>query len=270
MLDRKIGLLSLLFAISLVPQVSAARIQMGVSLVPEDNISSESFTMDLTILNSGDEAAREVTVSLLLPGGFSADDIYAGTMEPGRPFHGTFEVRVPGSVNPGLYPVVLKTHYTDANAYPFSTVSPSFIKYRSSAPVMTRGRIGNLTLAGQGEKNLLVEFDNLDEKPHSVLITVRIPDEIKAREYSKHVSIGAKETGEASFPLKSFGALPGSIYYVFAQAEYDDGGLHYSSIAQGRVDIVSEEERGLEAPPWLFAAVLALLIIAAAYMQVRK
>ena len=262
--------MAVLAVFSLVYPVSASRIQMGVSLVPEGDMTGGSFAMNLTILNSGDEAAHDVQASLLLPDGFSSEPIYAGTMDPQVPVFGAFRVLMDGSVNPGLYPIVLKTHYTDANAYPFSTVAPSFLRYKTSAPVMMRGEVGNVTLAGQAEKTIEVRFDNLDDKPHDALIRLMIPDEMKAAESSKRLRIGPKESGRVSFPLKSFGALPGSVYVVFATAEYDEAGLHYASIASGRVEIVAEEKGGLEAPPWLPAGILALLLIIVIYLQVRK
>jgi hypothetical protein len=251
-------------------QVDASRIQMGVTLSPPERVSGGDFEMNLTVVNSGDEAAHDVQASLLLPDGFSSHTLFPGTMEPGIPYNGRFNVSANETVNPGLYPIVLKTHYTDANAYPFSTVSPAYLRYKTQTPIMLRGQISDLTLAGQGEKDLEVAFSNLDEKPHNVLVRLHIPDELKTGEYSEKLGIMAKDEGKVRIPLKSFGALPGSVYIIFASAEYDEGGLHYSSIASGKVEIVGKEEGGFQMPTWIIGAVLAVLILAAVYYQVKK
>lgn len=257
-------------SISLFAQcVQASRIQIGVSM--QEKVTGGNITMVLTAANSGDEPANDVQLSLLLPDGFSSAPIQAGMMEPNRPFSGEFAVIPVGSPNPGIYPVVLKTRYTDANTYPFSTVSPAYLKYGSSTPTMLRGHIGNLSLSGQNEEALEVSFDNLDEKPHDVLVRLRIPDEIKAQEDSKVLTIGPKDSGKAVFRLKSFGALPDSGYIVFASGEYDDGGLHYSSVASGMIRIVREEDNSsFQAPTWLPAAALVLLVAVVIIWQVKR
>jgi hypothetical protein len=180
----------------------------------------------------------------------------------------SFNVAASSSVIPGVYPLVVKTHYADANAYPFSTVSPNFIRYRQPTPFKLRGTIKEVSLAGDSKKNLVLEVSNLDSKAHNLLVRFHLPDELAADYYSTEVNVQPRGTGKVSVPLKAFGALPGSSYVVFASMEYDEGGLHYSATAGGLVKVGAEEAGGM--PSWLPLAVLALLVAAFIYTQIRR
>jgi hypothetical protein len=251
---------------ALVGCCSASYIQMGVTVSPPDVVAENVFPLNLTVVNSGDEAAHDVLASLKLPAGFSSEPVYAGLLQPNMPFDGAFRVSVSESVKPGTYPYVLKTHYTDANAYQFSTVSPGFIRYKKPTPSMLRGKMGEVSISEGVEKTLELEVSNLDEKPHKVYVRVHTPDEIAAGQYPGEIAVDARGIGRLQVPVKSFGALPGSAYVVFASLEYDDEGLHYGSTAAGTVKITVKEES--EVPSWLPMAALGLLVVAFVGYQV--
>ena len=94
--------------------------------------------------------------------------------------------------------------------------------------------------------------------------TDQLPDELKAGYYSTELNVDAQGVASATIPVKSFGALPGSTYVVFAAMEYEGQG-HYGSIAQGTVSIMSPDETGM--PSWLPLAGLGLLVLAFVYYQ---
>jgi hypothetical protein len=245
----------------------ASVIQMGVTVLSGDFVSGSTFGMDFSIVNSGDEPAHDVQATLSLPEGFSAETAYVGLLAPNAPSRGTFNISVPSGVTPGVYPVFLKIHYKDANAYPVSTVSPAFIRYVKPAPTLMRGQIAAAELAGKAEASLSVQIDNLDAKPHTVLVRLHMPDEIKSSFYSTEVSINAKDQALLSVPIKSLGALPGSTYQVFASMNYESEGLHYGSTASGIVKIVEEKTNNL--PSWLPISLLLALIVAFVILQFK-
>jgi len=265
-LKRILGVIGFLFLAA--GFSSASFIQIGVTVSSPDIVTENEIILNFSVSNTGDEAAHDVQVSLALPDGFTSEPVYMGVLEPNRPFSGGFRIVISDSVKPGTYPVVLTTHYTDANAYPFSTVSPTFIRYRRPTPIKLRGEVSEVKLYGEAEKDLTLKISNLDERPHKVGVRLHLPDELKATYYSTEVNVDARGVGTVTIPIRSFGALGGSSYLVFATMEYEQDGLHYASTASGMASILAEQEKTL--PNWLPFAGLVLLVVAVVYTQLRK
>jgi hypothetical protein len=247
---------------------SASYIQMTVTVYASDVLSAEDFGLNYTVVNTGDEAAHDVQLSLGLPEGMSSEPVYAGVMQPNQPVSGVFNVTSSGSLLPGTYSVFVKTQYTDANTYPFSTISPTTIRYLQASPVMLRGVIDAPTLSKDSQQQLRLQVSNLDTKPHHVHVRFHIPDELKAGYYSTTVDVDAKQDAAVSVGLESFGALPGSSYVVFASMEYEEDGVHFGATASSIVPVVENTDETL--PSWAPAAALLILAAAFIYYQVRR
>ena len=243
---------------------------MAVTVPPAAVETGRDIPLNISVVNTGDEAAYDVQLSLMLPDGFEAEPIPVGLLPPNAPYADSFRVRVADSVKPGTYPAVLKTHYADANAYPFSTVSPAFIRYGQSTPNRLQGRLRELSLAGERTGELVLEAGNLDDRPHTVSVRLHLPDELVAEYYSRTVEVRPRGAEKVGFQVKSLGALPDSSYAVFATMEYDEGGLHYSSAAGGVVRILSGDAGGADFMSWLPPAALVALISLFIYIQFRR
>jgi len=263
-MDKKIFFVAVLFFVSV---ASASFIRMTADIQVEPIVSGSSTKVNVSLVNSGDEPAHDTQLSLILPDGFSTDSAYAGVMYPNAPYENVFGVNISGGLLPGRYPLVLKIHYSDANAYPFSVVSPSFIMYEQATPVMVRGSMPELQLGVSEEKQLKLSLSNMDSKPHNLKVRLITSDEIVSDPHEKEVQINANGQTDLMFNVKPFGALPDSTYVVFATIEYDDS-LHYSSIATGVVKVVREES-GLNLS-WLPVAVLLILIGLFIYYQLKR
>ncbi|MFH1055401.1 MAG: NEW3 domain-containing protein [Candidatus Altiarchaeota archaeon] len=271
-MDVRVALAGVL-VVFLAGSCSASYITMGVTVTPPEVVAEDVFQLKVTVLNSGDEEAHDVQLSLSLPEGFSSEPVYVGVLPPGRPYEHTFDVSIEDFVKYGTYPAMVKTHYADANAYPFSTISPTFIRYKQPTPFQIRGNVGEVSLVAGSEKDkeLVLEVSNLDDKPHKILVKFHLPDELKAGFYSTELELNERDAGKVTVPLRSFGALAGSTYVVFASMEYEDGGLHYSATSGGIVRIVAQEaeEKG-DGTSWIPAAVIAALVAALVYYQVKR
>jgi hypothetical protein len=243
---------------------------MTVTVTQNVVVTEKNTTLNVTVMNSGNEAAYDVQLSLILPEGFTTEPIFAGVLQPNVPYMGSFRVGIDDSAKPGTYPVVVKTHYADANAYPFSTVTPTFIRYGQPTPFKLRGAIKEVSLVGDSKKDIVLEVSNLDNKPHDVLVRFHLPDELAADYYSTEAPVQPHGISEVRVPVKSFGALPDSSYVIFASMEYDEGGLHYSSTAGGMIKILAKEVVGDDMPSWVPLAVLVALIALFIYLQIRK
>ncbi len=265
----KDGLLNAFLVLCLLSgSCSASYIQMTVSVAQTEVVTEDSFPLNVTVLNTGDEPAYDVQVDLVLPEGFTAEPAHLGVLNPNAPQTHSYTVSVNDSVKPGTYAVVLKTHYTDANAYPFSTISPLFIRYMNPTPFRLRGAVEELKITPEQGGDLRLEVSNLDEKPHDVTVRLHLPDELAANYYVRDIEVPARGISRLSFPVKSFGALPGSSYVVFATMDYAEEDFHYSAAANGMVSIVEAGEGGL--PPWTPLLILAALVVVLLYYQVRR
>ena len=254
-MNKKIIFAALFLLASL---ASATFIRMSTNIYAEPIIQASSTVINISLINSGDEPAHDAQVSLILPEGMASNGVYLGVMYPNVQYGAVFNVTVSEGKRPGRYPIVMKLHYTDANAYPFSVVSPSFMMYKEATPVMVRGLIPETTLGISEEKELKIRLSNMDVKPHNLLVHMVSSDEISMQSPEREVYVNANSEEDVSFRVKSFGALPESSYVVFATIEYDDE-YHYSSVATGVVKVVSGGQgMGLS---WLPLAILLILIL---------
>jgi len=273
MFSRKTGY-SMLVLFALASAASASYIGITVTVSTPQLASGGSFPVNVSVVNSGDEDAHDVQLSLQLPDGFQSSPVFIGILSPNMPYDAVFEVNASDSAKAGTYPIVVKTHYADANAYPFSTVSPTFFRFKEPTPIMLRATMKEISVAAGGDtsQNLVLEASNLDDKPHKILVRFHLPDELKADYDSTTLELNPKDSGTVSVPVKSFGALAGSSYLVFASMEYDDSGLHYSSTASGMVKIVADGQSSTAMPSvsWLPLAVILVLLAAFIVYQLKK
>ncbi len=267
---KKLALLAIFLLAS--GTCSASFIRMGVETRNPSLIEGNQFIMNVTVANTGDEPAYDVALSLELPDGFQADDLYVGTLYPNKPFHSKFIVNIDVAV-PGRYPIILKTNYADANAYPFSTVAPKFIDYLQHAKTLTRAALETVEISGEETKEVNLKIRNVDKNPHTYKVNFHAPNEISVEDYESVVDISGSSEKDVKFMIKSFGALPDSSYVVVATIEYDDSSsgetIHKSFIASGMTKIVKAGQVEY-IPPWLPVIILLILIAAFIYFQFKK
>jgi len=255
----------ILFIFLLIPQITLASV---ISL--RTDVSTELMTEDTTkthvnLLNSGDEPAYNVQISLL-SGDFESNPIFVGILSPNKPFEGYFNVTLTKEILPGNYPITVLVDYEDANSYPFSSVSPSSIIYKTPTPSMVSGNIAEISLSGKKSKKLILNVMNLDDVSHDVKVELILPRELKVSDTEKTVSIGPKEEKQLNFEVSSVSALVGSSYVALASLEYEDD-LHHSSFAKGIIKIV--EEKPFEFPIWLPILSFCVLLIVFLYYFIR-
>jgi hypothetical protein len=214
--------------------------------------------INLSLQNSGNEAAEDVHISLLLPQGFTSENAVIGRLVPGVPWSGSIIVNTTDNLLPGAYPAVILTQYRDANGYPFSSVSKSNIIYKEISYSDISGMIKKAELSDNG--NIDMTLRNLGSSAIDAKIRLYLPLEIKADEYEKSIHLDAKSEKELSFRVSNFGALAGSSYFVLAAVEYD-GDKHYTQFASGIVEI--KEKTGIIGIDnnWLIIIIIVLAAI---------
>jgi hypothetical protein len=222
------------------------------------------------LLNSGDEAAYKVQISLLTDS-FKTDQLYVGNLDPNIPFEGDLNITETKEIFPGSYPLVVLTDYTDANGYPFSSISPNYITYKSHTVSKLSGTFSELSLSGKDSKKLVLTVRNIDSITHDLKIKLILPRELKTLNDNSVLSLASKEEKTLNFDVSSFSALAGSSYVVLASLEYDDNNLHYSSFAQTIVKITEEKSSfSFNLPSWIPILVVIILVVVFLFFQFRK
>jgi hypothetical protein len=214
---------------------------------------------EVTIRNQGDEAAYDVSISIKLPQGLSAEDIFIGRLEAGGSYKGAVTIETQGEVSEGVYPSVLLVNYKDANSYPFSALAPFQVVYRKRTSSNVFGILEEVTLSGDKRETITLSIKNPDQEPHDLGIRLYLPKELNVDEPGKSVTMEPLGERPVDFQISSFSALPGSSYVVFASLTYEEDGEAYSSFARGTVLI--EEERKLFSNTILIPALILLLMV---------
>lgn len=250
-------------AMMLAAPANASYISMTMTFSAPNIIDSDSFSVNVTLVNKGDEPAYDVSVGLNLPQGFDHEHVFVGTCHPNVEYPVSFKVKADESLALGTYPGIVKLHYADANSYPFSNVGPMFIRYRAAAPTKIRGSIDAANISSDGSPSKLrLRLSNLDQDKRSIDISLHLPNEVRAKETSKTVLLGPKTESLVEFEVENFGALPGSRYSVVAGLSFE-GDMHHGSFAQGIIEIRDDIESEKDfLPAWLPAASLIALFFA--------
>jgi len=209
------------------------------------------------IVNKGDEAACNVQAEFR-SGGLSvlADKV------PQLPVDLTYKAKreLPLALSaPGTYPLALIVHYTDANQYPFSALTLQTFVYREEAPSPLASQLGSATIDKEG--GLTLRLKNFGSRPLQVTAGLVVPAELTAGQAGRAVVLEPNSDQSVSFSIKNFSALAGSTYQVFAVAEFEDGGRHFTAIAPGLVKI-SNEPKVLGLNPWAYFVILVVLVLA--------
>jgi len=259
--------LLILIGLFLIPQIALASVISLTTIISTDIMSGDTTEIRVNILNSGDEAAYSVQASVLLPDDFTVNPKtnFVGTLNPNEPKELYFNISLKDSAYEGTYPLIVLVDYTDANGYPFSSVSPSSLIYKNPTVSKVSGVMPELSLSGKESKKLTLTLRNIDDVEHNVNIELIIPRELKVEDEKNSVLLQSKEEKKLDFDVSSFSALPGSSYVVLATLDYDYENSHYSSAVRSVIKIVAG--RPSTFPIWVpIITFIGLLIIFIYYL----
>jgi hypothetical protein len=259
---KYIGFLVILLMPSL---VLAGTISLTTSSTT-DVLTNNTSYIKVVLTNFGDEAAYNVQLSLVT-NYFSSNPIHVGTLDINKPFETNFSIFAKDAIKEGNYPTVLMTEYTDANGYPFSSVSPVTLTYKNPYSSKVMGVFSDVSISGKGSKNLVLKLRNMDQASHNVKVKLTLPNELSSDSVEKSIEINSKEEKNVVFRVSNFGALEGSSYVVLAAIEYEDN-YHYSSIARGMIKVV--QEKSLVIPTWLPLTAVAILVVIFVVYEIKS
>lgn len=238
--------------------VSAGVISLRTT-VRADPLVKNKTEIKIELENLGDESAYNLQMSLVNDA-FKTDSANIRELIPNNPINIVLNATLTKPIKEGKYPAFILIDYSDANDYPFSSVSPTYIIYKTQTTSMISGLINEISLTGKETKKLSLSIKNLDDKDHEVDVNLILPKEIKPNNKEKTINIGANQEKTLEFEVSSSSALSGSSYAVTASMEYEDKNLHYSSIVNGIIKIDGETAKKQEFETTNILSYLVLLI----------
>jgi hypothetical protein len=244
----------------------AAAGTISITISQDVAVSGDNLVLNLKVGNSGDEAALSVTPSLRF-----GDQVVRGkgkeSLAPNTSFEETLTLPV-GSLGEGRWPYRIVVDYTDQNQYPFQALQTQTILVGSPPPAkVVVPTINSGDIAGSGTLTLTVK--NLTADPRTARVSVFVPEGLEATDPVRELKLDGWKEQNLTIPITNRTALGGSRYPVFVVAEYDDGAVHESAVAQGIVSVIaaqsffSRNTRFL----WIGAGLLVALWLAIVVMR---
>jgi hypothetical protein len=237
----------------------ASFISLGLSITSPEYVEGGEFPLYISLVNMGDETAKNAVISLHLPDGSTKTTTI-----------GDIEINIHYQINlsapefqlqyPGLYFGFLTLEYTDANTYPFSVVAPFYVRNIKDSQSDISHSAEAITIAAEGTPaTAIINVKNEDSKAHNISLNVFSPNELHTSSPQEPKNIGSGENIGYRIPVGSKGALEGSEYSIYYTIEYVSDGIHKSAVGDLRVKISSQDEVAptSHAP----AAALAILIL---------
>ncbi|MFH0890129.1 MAG: hypothetical protein V1836_03260 [Candidatus Aenigmatarchaeota archaeon] len=224
----------------MLPYASASYITISAQLA-EMTISGSNAEGVFSVSNSGDEPAYSVQTSFLSAPGAVFPTLFIERLDPGKRVDTPFNANITKTLLPGKYPVAVLTEYADANNYPFSAVSYSFLTNNERTSSDVTGTFGEAKVQKGGAAKIKLSIVNRGAAAHNVTLIVLTSKELLAGGYAKTVTLNSEDQKSMNVEISSLSALEGSTYNVFAVMEYDNNGKHFSSFARGSVAITKNE-----------------------------
>jgi hypothetical protein len=199
-------------------------------------VAADRLEVKVNLTNRGDESAYNVRVEVEVGDQKKLSDKQA-ELRVGAAFEGRalFPLRL---TRPGTYPLIITVHYTDANQYPFSALTAQTYIYKQETTAPVFGQIKPVSFSKDGKLELTVK--NSASSLLKLKTFLLAPRELTVGEESRELELGPKSEAKLAFAVKNFSALSGSTYQVFAVTQFEDQGLHYTTLSPGVIRIGAE------------------------------
>ncbi|MBN3032898.1 MAG: hypothetical protein JW873_02270 [Candidatus Saganbacteria bacterium] len=232
-----------------------------ITLKPAGN----KLKIGLAARNAGNEPAYNVEASVAAAGR-EVRSQKLGELPVGATYRA--EESLPRSLPvPGTYPLTIILRYTDANQYPFSPIIVRTFDCGQATTSPLFGLAQPLTFTNAGK--LAVTFKNPGERWLKARVTLLAPGELTVAEPVRTLDLAPRGEQKVEFAVSNFSALPGSVYQLYAAAEFDAAGRHYTALVPATVKLGAEHRLlGLD-PLWLGAGLVLLTALFAAAQFIR-
>jgi hypothetical protein len=248
---------------------SAAAGNITLTITQRARVAGGSLVVELEIGNRGDEAALSVVPTLVL-GEQRVSGEGQPTLAPDGSFTETLTLPI-GARGEGRWPYQLRVDYTDTNQYPFQALEMRTFAIGSPPPARLMPAVVSTAIEQAGVLEVTVK--NLSAVARPTRVAVILPDMLEAPEDARELELDAWQESRFEVPVTNKGALVGSSHPVFAVAEYEDGPLHQTLVAQGAVRVTAPDPfltRHGRALSWLGAGLLGVWLAALLAVPLRR
>jgi hypothetical protein len=224
-----------------------------INMTTRAELGEKELTVNLTVGNSGDEAAGSVVPILRL-----RDHVVRGEREDSLPPGARIErtlVAPAEDLGEGRWPFRIAVSYTDQNQYPFQALHVSLVTRGNPLPAkvaVTKVDVTPLETTAE----MAMRVKNLAGVDRTATVTLFAPEDIGVEGGPAGVELEPWAEDTVDFEIINRTALTGSRYPVFAAVEYDEDGAHHAVIAQGIVEVSSPRAALPRALLWVVGALL--------------
>ncbi|MFH0862971.1 MAG: hypothetical protein V1875_08085 [Candidatus Altiarchaeota archaeon] len=237
---------------------ASAYYTMGMYITPPDFSESLNSTMDVRLINSGDEMAYKGTLQVMHPTSLKSDPITFGTMAPNVTNNMTVRVLADATMKPGTYPLVTSLEFMDGNNYPIYMIFETGFELGKTSTTKVYGTLSTAELPSDGQGTLTLKIKNMDEVPRTVKTRIFLPASLTADRTEEDVPIEPQGEAKVEYQISNFMALQDSNFMVLATIEYDDD-THHATIARGRVKVLASGQDN--DPDYLLPAAAAVVVL---------
>lgn len=211
---------------------SAKSISISMSVTPE--VRAGALGVKIKVSNTGDESASSVTPVVRM-GDKEARGTRRETLGPNESFEDTLNIAT-GDLGTGRWPFRVAVDYTDANQYPFQALHVALITVGNPSPA--RIALPEVKIPPLADSvDMTARVKNLSGAARKVKVTAFVPEGLEVAKAPTELDIDPWAEKTISIDLTNRTALAGSRYPLFATAEYDDEGTHYTVVGNGVVEI---------------------------------
>jgi hypothetical protein len=239
----------------LAPAVGAGAGYISLAVSLHAAPSEQGLLVTVNLNNLGDQAAHRLRIQVTAGAG-RAETPGPEILPPKQPR--TIRLKLPKpSGKPGLYPVLARVFFHDANMYGFCSIASGLFALGHTKPcqVQVRGIEGQVR--GKGE----VAFDltNLAGRAINVRLRIFAPRELTLKQKEFDLRLAGRARRRVTVGVENLSALHGASYPILGVLEYDDQGLHHTSLATALARIHRPADPLAALRPWLLAGGLACL-----------
>ena len=263
----------LLFSLSIVlffpGLLYATHIAMMAKMVV--NPGKDWIEVEVSITNKGDEDALVVSPQLKLGWEEIMLD-HIPRLGPNNSYRWThrFEIIKLGFKLNGAYPLFLKTHYHDANFYPFSMPEIILMHYKvvsKAPPIKGAFSIGDVNHTGRAEVRLI----NPLQDDLSVTVDLFLPNELVSHPPETRFQLTGGKDVKTPFRLENRWALQGSSYRVYAVAQWVYSDIHYTLVIPETIKVTGDRMIQNNLPQIIGGIIfLIILFLATLYFEVKR
>jgi hypothetical protein len=232
---------------------SARAGSITINMTTRTELTDKELTVNLTVGNTGDEAAGSVVPILRL-----RDREVKGAREDSLPPGGKIErtLVVPvDDLGEGRWPFRVAVSYTDQNQYPFQALHVSLVTRGNPLPAKVAVTKVDITPL-ESNATMTIRVKNLAGVERTATVTVFGPEDIDVQDGASEVKLAPWAEDSIERELTNRTALTGSRYPLFAIVEYDEPGTHHAVVSQGIVEVSTPRAFLPRALLWLVGVLL--------------